>query len=560
VVVVLFTSSYFKVLDWWLLLIVIFFTHMFDLNITHTINFVDWTSRLDLSDSVINWFNFFWTSNTYLSGLSYTLILLVLLGGRVCTVSPTTPTLLILAWTEGWDFLIVNISEESTNLTLSGVNTLLTNNLNKYHPLLLYISSFLLILSVGMTNLTFELFFKFSIVRSLIKYLNISYYLFGVNFIALLLGSWWALQEGTWGGWWNWDASEVLGLLILLLSYTSLHFQLNFYLFSRKGNLVSPLLTITLLSYFFIQLNFELTSHSFGNRFTHFFNNNLFFFELVVALTWVLNSLVVQVFWWKSVMRALIKQYSFFRVWWSTSTLVLTFILVSLITIVLALSYTPLMNYFLWRFFRVNSFNWPSYIHKVIFCLTVILGFILQNLTRPLLTIPVIVGIYFNLDYSILHLLMTILLFRSFYLLHWFVLILLVLNIWSYNLQFAYWLNLILFWDHFESTTFVSNQQTSFTCHNFFVDKTCYYSTNNSLRAPHFNFSYKSNSLAVNDFLLLSSGDTFTSLFFSKVIWSTTSLLIELPTTNTFVEALILTKLFLYLTSLSYYWGIRALL
>ena len=486
---------------------------------------------------------------------------MLLLGGRVCVASPTLPVLLILLWTEGWDFLAINISNDLTDFTSSEVNTLLTNNLNKYHPLLLYVSSFTLILSLVVVNVMFELPFKFLAIKNLTRYLDVSYYLFGVSFTALFLGSWWALQEGTWGGWWNWDASEVLGLLIMLLGYTALHFQVNFYLFSRKCNLASPLLTLTLLNYFFIQLNFELTSHSFGNRFTHFFNNNLFFFELILILTWALKSILAQSFWEKSVIRSIVNPYHLLRVWRSISTTTLMSLLTSLITTLVLLSFTPLLNYFLWRFFKLNSFNWPSYVHKTVFYLTIVLGLILQNLTRRLLPYNlVLVGTYFNLDYSILHLLTTLVLFRNFYLLHWLALTLLVLNIWSYDLQFTYWLNIILFWDYFESNTPLSNQQTSFTCRDFFLDKTYYYTTRNFIRIPHFNFSYKSNTSGVNDFLLLNSCDTLTSIFYSKVIWSTTCLLIELPTTNSFVEALVIAKLFLYLTSLSYYWGGKSLL
>jgi hypothetical protein len=39
-----------------------------------------------------------------------------------------------------------------------------------------------------------------------------------------------------------------------------------------------------LLSYFFIQLNFDLVSHNFGAKFFFFFNNNLFFLEAVFFL------------------------------------------------------------------------------------------------------------------------------------------------------------------------------------------------------------------------------------------------------------------------------------
>ena len=86
--------------------------------------------------------------------------------------------------------MAINISNDLTDFTSSEVNTLLTNNLNKYHPLLLYVSSFTLILSLVVVNVMFELPFKFLAIKNLTRYLDVSYYLFGVSFTALFLGSW----------------------------------------------------------------------------------------------------------------------------------------------------------------------------------------------------------------------------------------------------------------------------------------------------------------------------------------------------------------------------------
>jgi len=90
--------------------------------------------------------------------------------------------------------------------------------------------------------------------------------------IALYLGSWWALQEGSWGGWWNWDASEFFGLLIFYYLILSVH----------RPDLVKSLLLLVnfllktqyLLVIFFLllQLNFNVISHNFGFRSTKFLN------------------------------------------------------------------------------------------------------------------------------------------------------------------------------------------------------------------------------------------------------------------------------------------------
>jgi cytochrome c biogenesis factor len=53
-------------------------------------------------------------------------------------------------------------------------------------------------------------------------YLSIKFYIILI-IITLFMGSWWALQEGSWGGWWNWDPSEVFGLLFLLAYLYLIH-------------------------------------------------------------------------------------------------------------------------------------------------------------------------------------------------------------------------------------------------------------------------------------------------------------------------------------------------
>lgn len=41
--------------------------------------------------------------------------------------------------------------------------------------------------------------------------------------VALLLGGWWAFQEFTWGGWWNWDSIEVPVLLVWIAAVTTMY-------------------------------------------------------------------------------------------------------------------------------------------------------------------------------------------------------------------------------------------------------------------------------------------------------------------------------------------------
>ena len=101
--------------------------------------------------------------------------------------------------------------------------------------------------------------------------------------IALYLGSWWALQEGSWGGWWNWDSSEFFGLIIMYL--------LLFFFFHSKLPLktvyISYYFILNSLLYLFIfflllQLNFSIISHNFGFRSLKFLNTEIFLFSFLL--------------------------------------------------------------------------------------------------------------------------------------------------------------------------------------------------------------------------------------------------------------------------------------
>jgi len=241
--------------------------------------FVDTWSRVNLSDTILNWFNFYWTSNLYLSITFFTILLFIILTFQYIYIS--VYILLVLFWVfwsfENTSFTSMNIGFVILDLTNSEVNVLLLNTLNKYHPLILYFSSFTLLLLTLLTlnwSLYTRLFFSRVQMQGFYKQLIQTLLLV---FIALLMGSWWALQEGTWGGWWNWDASEVLGLLVLLVTLIETHFSSTYYSFLKKNERFGILIILLGMSYFFIQLNFELTSHSFGTRFNYFFNNHLFF-------------------------------------------------------------------------------------------------------------------------------------------------------------------------------------------------------------------------------------------------------------------------------------------
>ena len=175
------------------------------------------------------------------------------------------------------------------------LNLLLTNTLNKYHPFIFYLSLALtlLIFLINMFYYSNDRFFWEPL--ALKNTLSLSKIALALNFTALFMGSWWALQEGTWGGWWNWDSSEVFGLLpgfIILSLFHKSNILKNFsdYLMTLKIGCTS-----VLIFYVLLQFNFELISHNFGPKFFFFFNSNLGNLVVCFTATILISSITVEV-------------------------------------------------------------------------------------------------------------------------------------------------------------------------------------------------------------------------------------------------------------------------
>lgn len=357
-----------------------------------------------------------------------------------------------------------------------------------------------------------------------------------IIFLALFLGSWWALQEGTWGGWWNWDASEVLGLLVFLYFYIELHSHQTIYLFWRKQVKIQTFLIIILLSYYFIQLNFELTSHSFGTRFNHFFNNHIFFLIMSSLSITCIYYLTKRWIWTLSQNCGLKLPFqpTFSLETTKSYSVVLSMLLV---TMLVFFSYTPLINYFFWQFFKFNSFNWITSIEFTSF-LTMLLTLLLFQTQKQITQIPIstllITGVC-----QIWHL-FSFPTFRTqslFTWLHLMVILFFTNSLINPTYQFAYmWTGT---YPHFftDSTHLINKINPCFNCQNFFIDSITTYTNLNVLKTTSFNFFYKSNSPKLNEFFLYTNSDVFTGSFLVGNASSTHSLFLELPTFVTLVES-----------------------
>lgn len=96
-------------------------------------------------------------------------------------------------------------------------NYLLSNAVVYLHPallqlLILLVHSCLILVTLVLSLQSFD---KFTL--CLFKNNLHSSNLYALIFVTLLLGSFWAQQLSTWGGWWNWDPSEFILLIILYL-------------------------------------------------------------------------------------------------------------------------------------------------------------------------------------------------------------------------------------------------------------------------------------------------------------------------------------------------------
>jgi hypothetical protein len=197
---------------------------------------------------------------------------------------------LILFLTEVWfsewrDIWNSNVQINVLTTLVPQINLLLLNALNKYHPFILYLSLFSSITLLSILTINFFEIKWFS--NSLTTYNKICWprTIILINFVALFFGSWWALQEGTWGGWWNWDPSELFGLAPSFILLKVIHSRNQIHGVWSSSLLHPVSIAVTFLTYLTLQLNFELISHNFGPKFFFFFNSNLFSFSLLLSLS-----------------------------------------------------------------------------------------------------------------------------------------------------------------------------------------------------------------------------------------------------------------------------------
>jgi hypothetical protein len=367
-------------------------------------SWLDLPSRVMLDDFFTNSYYYWWTTFWYIP-----IFIVTLYVCNLTLLSAFLPKLLHLIVVCGCASLGVEVVEYwllNTDYLLSytsaeSVNSLLLNSINKYHPYILYLTVVFLTISVVVAvSATFEPKCQHNPISSYQVQRQWHYVYTWLIVLTLFMGGWWALQEGSWGGWWNWDASEVFGLMLMLCLVVVIHShlfltnQVIFIILIRNS-----LLVLTLV-YSFIQLNFTLISHNFGLK-PHQFINTLQIFFITLSLFLALIGTASRSY------HKFNYGYILFFKYYATVFKPLTtatFLGYSLGIIGLVLySLIPLINDFIWKTLSVNILTLG--LDTVTLVLWVILYLSLTFYTTQPLIIYCI-GIYISVSYSSLDILL----------------------------------------------------------------------------------------------------------------------------------------------------------
>ena len=261
------------------LIISLFFTKF-----TFKFSLLDFLARLNLNSFYLSNGYFFWTNLWYLH-IFFFLTIFFYISTKFKFIYNFSMYIIYVFFTTSFviyfEFLTNNIFSNYLMSHSENINILLKNSVNKIHPFLLYSSFnfFFFWIYIYLTSLNNLLLYSNSILPFLITRVKSSLCFI---VIALYLGSWWALQEGSWGGWWNWDSSEFFGLIIMYLLLFFFHSKLPL-----KTVYISYYFILNSLLYLFIfflllQLNFSIISHNFGFRSLKFLNTEVFLFSFLL--------------------------------------------------------------------------------------------------------------------------------------------------------------------------------------------------------------------------------------------------------------------------------------
>lgn len=314
--------------------------------------FYDWTdivSRFFMNDFFINSFYVLWTSFWYIPSF-----LLLILVSYLIKSTLLNHSNLALATFMALCLLISHYQNlNSTNFLNDNLgehfNILLSNSINKFHPALFYVSLVSVLVSKS-SNYNYGPTY-YNTQFNIKELLSLTNKLTTLIIFTLFLGSWWALQEGSWGGWWNWDPSEVLGLLVMLLHLNYLHRRYKSSTLLMETLYVNFFWKLIFLTYIFIQFNFDLVSHNFGTRVDQFIDSSHNFL-IVIFLIALLVLLTVHHF-----LKTTIARNNFLKPRRNFTAITWSLVLYAIIFVITVSSFSLLINDFMWKILGVNVLN-----------------------------------------------------------------------------------------------------------------------------------------------------------------------------------------------------------
>jgi hypothetical protein len=255
------------------------------------LNLPDFYTRIKLNDFTLNITYFYWTNFWFvLPFISVIISTYVVIWARKFNNKIALMYLFIMIYLISLPYYVgFNTLSFCENFQNENLNTLLTNSINKYHPLIFYISIVFLVRSFYDSWQQFYVHSNNEIIKTIDD--NLKTPIFTQTLILTMsLGGWWALQEGSWGGWWNWDPSETFGLTLLIFYITNLHNWMARRLWIWNRSILKIKVTIFFMFYLLIQLNFDLISHNFGTR-THQFVNS--YYSYLIGL--IVSTLILSI-------------------------------------------------------------------------------------------------------------------------------------------------------------------------------------------------------------------------------------------------------------------------
>lgn len=190
------------------------------------------------------------------------------------------------------DFFNINYI---TSENYYSINLNLLNGLFIIHPIFIYLCLINYIIIVIIYNewvIAYDT--NFCINCNLYNYLmfsliQINKYMYNSIYfilIAIILGSWWAMQELNWGGWWEWDLVEIINLFYLLLLLFFIHQNIIFLLksFNKFVNNILIVMTFILL----VRYNLIHSIHNFINS-TEFIQFYSYFILSLVFILYIIS-------------------------------------------------------------------------------------------------------------------------------------------------------------------------------------------------------------------------------------------------------------------------------